>query len=62
VPENLDWDNCGQLTEGLDELCQQTQVLAEQGFEATVEEQLQKPDYSQVLVPLVSLSKVLYEN
>ncbi|MFZ5920774.1 MAG: hypothetical protein ACOYY3_06945 [Chloroflexota bacterium] len=62
VPLNLDVNDCSRVGENLRELCQLSRILADQPFKATVQEQLQKQDYTEIIVPVVSLSKELYEN
>ncbi|MFZ5922018.1 MAG: hypothetical protein ACOYY3_13270 [Chloroflexota bacterium] len=62
VPGNLNVADCDSVAENFWELCQLTKVLADQPFKATVQEQLQKQDYAEIIVPVVSLSKELYEN
>ncbi|MFZ5921180.1 MAG: hypothetical protein ACOYY3_09030 [Chloroflexota bacterium] len=62
VPGNLNLNDCNSVAENFLELCQLTRILADQPFKATVQEQLQKQDYAEIIVPVVSLSKELYEN
>lgn len=62
VPENLNVADCESIAENFRELCELTKVLAGQPVKGTVQEQLQKQDYREIIVPAVNLSKELYEN
>lgn len=62
VPVNLDVNDCISVGENLRELCELSRILADQPFKTTVQEQLQAPDYQEILVPVANLSRELYED